>query len=434
LPPFSCFLLPVFPRPRIPTPYRLTLEENMRRTTTSAVPALALAVTAALASPAVAASAPEAAGRQLPPVTVLTDKSKASEGDIFISPYSGSATSPYANGVEILDHSGKKVIWSHAVPAGQAATDFRKQTYRGKPVLTWWQGTGLGGVSTGVDYIYDAQYHRIATVTANGSGSTDGHEFLITPRNTALVLTYQQATADLRSIGGPANQKVVNGTVQEVDIRTGRTLFQWNSTDHVPYAESQQPLPSSASTPWDWFHINAVKLDTGGNLLVNARNTWTSYEISRHTGAVLWRLGGKNSSFKLTAAPGQVLNSAGTIFAWQHDPEPLGHGLYTYFDNESAGIANTGSGAITELPYSRTVTVRLDFRTHEATLVRAVNQPEGLSAPSQGNAQTTKKGDTVVSWGSLPYFSEFGPSGSLLFNAQFPAGVNTYRTYRFPWK
>jgi hypothetical protein len=26
----------------------------------------------------------------------------------------------------------------------------------------------------------------------------------------------------------------------------------------------------------DWFHINAVHLDTDGNLLINSRYTWTT--------------------------------------------------------------------------------------------------------------------------------------------------------------
>ncbi|HSZ15262.1 MAG TPA: hypothetical protein VK790_14600 [Solirubrobacteraceae bacterium] len=68
-----------------------------------------------------------------------------------------------------------------------------------------------------------------------------------------------------------------------------------------------------------------------------------------------------------------------------------------------------------------------------ATLLSSVDQPEGLAAPSQGNAQTTALGNLVVGWGALPYFSEFDRSGKLLFNAQFPAGVNTYRAYQSPW-
>jgi len=53
-------------------------------------------------------------------------------------------------------------------------------------------------------------------------------------------------------------------------------LFQWNSQDHVPWSDSEQPLPASPATPWDWFHVNAVHFDTDGNLLVDARNTWTT--------------------------------------------------------------------------------------------------------------------------------------------------------------
>ena len=119
----------------------------------------------------------------------------------------------------------------------------------------------------------------------------------------------------------------------------------------MPFSQSEQPLPASASTPWDWFHINAVHLDTDGNLLIDARNTWTTYKVNRWTGNIIWRLGGKDSSFTPAAAPGQVLDSAGEIFAWQHDPEALGDGVYTFFDNESSGTPL--------LPYSRAITVKL---------------------------------------------------------------------------
>jgi hypothetical protein len=168
-------------------------------------------------------------------------------------------------------------------------------------------------------------------------------------------------------------------------------------------------------------------------LLIDARDTWTTYEVSRRTGKIEWRLGGKASSFKLTAATGQVLNDAGKLFAWQHDPEAHGHGIYTFFDNEAAGTANTSTGVTSELSGSRAITVQLDFRTHVATLIGADNQPEGLLAPSQGNAELVRGGGLFVGWGSLPYISEFSPSGKLIFNAEFPAGVNTYRAYRLPW-
>jgi hypothetical protein len=357
-----------------------------------------------------------------PPVTILTSTAHTAPGDIFITPTGDSDT--YANGPEILDRQGG-IVWFHPIPAGQTAADFRTQTYRGRPVLTFWQGTGLGGLATGTDYIYNDHYQPVATVNAGNGLSADGHEFLITPWNTALILAYTTATANLTSIGGPANQTVINGVVQEIDIRTGRVLFQWNSADHVPYSQSEQPLPASPSTPWDWFHINAVHVDTDGNLLVDARDTWTAYKVNRFTGRIIWQLGGKASSFALRAAPGQSLDNAGEIFAWQHDPEAIGHDEYTFLDNESAGTP--------EFSVTRAVTVKLDERSRVATLAASDNQPEGLVAPSQGNAQTTPNGDIVTGWGALPYVSEFDRAGRLVWNAQFPTGVNTYRAYVLPW-
>src|SRR6185437_15495202 len=393
--------------------------------TAAAIPALVTAAGPAGGAAVANTAAPAAAGAPTappPPVTILTNGASRRDGDLFISPYNTGTT--YASGPEILSPQGK-VIWFKPVPAGEEAADFRTQTYDGRPVLTWWQGTGLGGLSTGTDYIYNDHYQQIAQVNAGNGYSADGHEFLITPWNTALILAYTTTTADLTSIGGPADQTAINGIVQEVDIKTGRVLFQWNSADHVPYGESEQPLPASASTPWDWFHINAVHLASDGNLLIDARDTWTTYKVSLRTGQILWQLGGKDSSFTEQAAPGQVLDSAGEIFAWQHDPEQVGPNTFTFFDNDSSGTPL--------LSYSRAVTVRLNYRTRVATLVASDAQPEGLSAPSQGNAQTTTSGDLFVGWGSLPYFAKFSRSGQLLFDAQFPAGVNSYRAYQLPW-
>ena len=393
---------------------RFTSPHHGRATT---IAALSTVLFLAIAGPALAAT-PTAP----PPVTILTTTAHTAPGDIFITPTGDSDT--YANGPEILDRQGG-IVWFHPIPAGQTAADFRTQTYRGRPVLTFWQGTGLGGLATGTDYIYNDHYQPVATVNAGNGLSADGHEFLITPWNTALIVAYTPATANLTSIGGPVNQTVINGVVQEIDIRTGRVLFQWNSADHVPYSQSEQPLPASPGTPWDWFHINAVHFDTDGNLLIDARDTWTAYKVNRFTGRIIWQLGGKASSFAVRAAPGQSLDNAGEIFAWQHDPEAVGHDEYTFLDNESAGTP--------EFSVTRAVTVKLDERSRVATLVASDNQPEGLVAPSQGNAQTTPNGDILTGWGALPYVSEFDRAGRLVWNAQFPTGVNTYRAYVLPW-
>jgi hypothetical protein len=282
---------------------------------TAAILAAALPATAAAARSHATPTGP-------PPLTVLSNGRTLGTNDVFITPTSDTAQTEaeYADGAEILSRFGKK-LWWHAAPAGDSDADLRVQRYEGKPVLTFWEGTGLGGLSNGTDYIYNQNYKEIATVHAGNGLTTDGHEFLLAPHGRAWIISYDTATADLSSIGGPADQTVIDGYVQEIDVKTGKVLFSWNSADHVPYSQSEQPLPTSASTPWDWFHLNAVKPGPDGSILIDARDTWTAYDVSPKTGAVNWQLGGKASSFTLQAAPGQTLNEAGDIFAWQHDPQ-----------------------------------------------------------------------------------------------------------------
>jgi hypothetical protein len=75
-------------------------------------------------------------------VIVLKQGASNGNGDIFITPGGGSVGGP-----EIISNTGK-VIWFHPLPAHELASDFRTQAYRGKPVLTWWQGPpDLGAVS-----------------------------------------------------------------------------------------------------------------------------------------------------------------------------------------------------------------------------------------------------------------------------------------------
>jgi hypothetical protein len=68
-----------------------------------------------------------------------------------------------------------------------------------------------------------------------------------------------------------------------------------------------------------------------------------------------------------------------------------------------------------------------------ATLVKSVEHPAKLSAPSQGNSELMPNGDLFVGWGRLGRYSEFAPNGRLLLDAVFPPGYDSYRAYRFPW-
>ena len=94
------------------------------------------ALCAAVVSCSPESPATATASTQAPPVTVLTKGADNGNGDIFLAPQS---SGQYASGPEIVSITGT-VLWFHPLPAGTFATDFRTQTYLGKPVLTWFQG------------------------------------------------------------------------------------------------------------------------------------------------------------------------------------------------------------------------------------------------------------------------------------------------------
>jgi hypothetical protein len=68
-----------------------------------------------------------------------------------------------------------------------------------------------------------------------------------------------------------------------------------------------------------------------------------------------------------------------------------------------------------------------------ATLVHADASPAGVLSMSQGNAQALPNGDTLVGWGSVPRVTEFAPDASVVFDATFSDGDDSYRAYRFVW-
>jgi hypothetical protein len=385
--------------------------------------ALAVAGVAALVaagsfdgSGAATASSPGVPDLRPPHITVLRHAGTGS-GLIVVGAKDRSPSPGEQAGPMILDDLGRPV-WFRPLPPGQVASDVRVQRYFDRPVLTWWQGSTLGGAGhgQGEGVIADSSYHVIAHVHAGNGYFADQHTFLLTPHNTALVECYHATRADLSSVGGSRDGLVYDGIVQEIDLTTGRVLFEWHSLDHVPVADSYEPRPINPGEPWDYFHINSVGLAPDGNLLISSRHTWTVYEVDRHSGRILWRLGGKHSDFKL---------GPGARFAWQHNPMPVGPNELRIFDNESNGVARE--------PVSRVITLRLDRSDMTATLVKSVEQPGRLSVPSQGNSELLPNGDLFVGWGRLGRFSEFGPDGKLLLDAVFPPGYDTYRAYRFPW-
>ncbi len=336
----------------------------------------------------------------------------AAPGDFFLAPYQGVGTA----GPMIIDQSGG-LIWFHPMPAGYTATNFGVQTYQGQPVLTWWQGKVFEvGFGEGEDVIYNNAYRQIGVVRAGNGYHADLHVIHITPEGTAWIDAFNPIHTNLSSFGGGPNDILTDSVVQEIDIKTGLVMWEWHALGHIPVTESHNPPPKSRY-PWDYVHVNSVSVGSAGDVLLSSRNTWTVYDVDIRTGAIRWRLGGNRSSFK----PGP-----GVSYYWQHDVAWQPGGLISMFDNGSDPPKEKQSRGLLLAP---------DPAAHTVKLVKAlVNPSKILLAESQGSMTALPGGKWLLGYGGLPNFTEFDPSGKVIFDATLGRSVQSFKTFLSPWE
>ena len=239
-----------------------------------------------------------------PPNLKITKSGKTAEDYLFLAP---SGASAYDVAPLIMTDTNE-LVWQGLT--GQAF-NFGVQTYKGKSVLTYWNGTISKepvGRGSGSIHILNSMYDEIAILslydgiflTLNGTSNVsniDLHEIYVTQRNTALVTANNVTQTDLRSVGGPENGWFVDSMIYEIDIETNKILFRWRSSDHleeIPLAASVYPLGSEGfhgtkqSNAWGYFHINAVAPYDDG-YLISSRYLCSAIAIDGE-GNVKWRL------------------------------------------------------------------------------------------------------------------------------------------------
>jgi hypothetical protein len=359
----------------------------------------------------------------LTPSTVrITTPAKpgAAPGDLFLAPYQGDG-SP---GPMITEQNGN-LVWFHPLPAGVQATNFQVQQYQGKPVLTWWQGRIIQvGFGEGEDVIYDNSYRHVATIRAGNGYQADLHQIRLTPQGTAWIDVFDPIHMNLSSVHGPAAGILTDSVVQEIDVKTGLVMWEWHTLGHIPLTDSNNPVPRSY--PWDYAHLNSVDpgpggaggagLNHSGDVLVSVRNTWTLYDVDIHSGGFIWRLGGRQSSFK---------QGPGTRFYWQHDAEFQPGGLISVFDNGSDPPKEKQSRGLLLAP---------NISNHTVSLVKQfVNPTKTLLAESQGNTLSLPGGAWLLGYGRLPNFTEYDASGHVLLDGTLGSNVQNFNTFLSPW-
>ena len=372
----------------------------------------------AVASVAVPTSTPVSAipmaltaPQDIPHYTVsVNSPSTVGEGDIFVAPFywGGSTVGSY---LLILDNNGQVVYYK---PVGDQLSGFDFKVLPGG-YLTYYDQ------KDSVHVIMNSQYQVVGTYPAENGYTADLHDFIMTPDGYVFLMGYDTQTIDMSKIvtGGNPSAQVTGVVIQELDP-SQNVIFEWRSWDHFAFSDSNINLTTQVI---DLVHGNGIALTNDGSLLLSSRNLNEITEISLQTGSIIWRLGGKNSTFTF-------VNDGG--FAYQHDIAVLPNGDITLFDNHGTDPAPAAS---------RALEYKLDLTNKTATLVWEFVHNPPVFSDYTGSVERLPDGNTLIGWGDaataqgyvFSSITEVTPDNRVVFELTFDKPYVSYRAFRIPW-
>lgn len=306
--------------------------------------------------------------------------------------------------------------------------DFKAVEYDGSTHLSWIVGHGTdrheqpgAGVILGNDYVQKTVVAMPQTIS-----EFNMHEFnLVDNAQHALAVTFKTKLMSLLDLGIPHTySKIGTGGFEEIDVKTGETLFEWNSMDQIKLHESTFfPLKGPSKDPggWDYAHLNSVDKDANGDYLISSRFTNCLYKISGKDGSILWRLGGVDSDFILD----------GFTFTRQHHARFVeSHDNYTIVSFlNNASDESSQSDTVSSAVYVKCTTTDAPWTCQ---IEKRYNRPDGLLTRLRGSVQTLPNDHVFVSWSENSYHSEFTAEGEVVMEAEFASKrYSTYRSYKF---
>jgi arylsulfate sulfotransferase len=217
----------------------------------------------------------------------------------------------------------------------------------------------------------------------------DHHDFILLSDDHYLTMAVYVKT--VTNIPAYLTQSPKNKTAVPIiqEVNNGKVVWQWDGS-RFPEFYLNSELGNKfydTSSAQDYTHINSMFIDPrDSNLIVSVHNTNQVIKIDRHTGDILWRLGGRNSDFPLTHQQ---------VFLRQHHA--------TLVDSNRT-LLLLDNGEKSARPYSRVLEFNLDEQKKTITGFKAYNIPEPF-AGTRGSVQ--KIGDNyLICGGSANYILE----------------------------
>lgn len=269
--------------------------------------------------------------------------------------------------------------------------------------------------------VFDTHYNLITNHWAVNGYSTDDHELQMLPDGSYFLIGMSSEVVDMTrfvangSPGASVTEEIIQGFTA-----AGELIFQFRAWDYFDIRD-QAAFINLTGNGFDFPHMNAVDIDTDGNILLSSRSTSEITKINRDTGDIIWRMGGGHGQFTFVNDP---LNGPRN----QHAIRMTSTNHYTLFDN-----GNLHSPSV-----SRGVEYVINTNNMTATLVWQYPPTPTTSLYSvyMGNVQRLTNGNTLINWaiGSLPKLTEVRPDGSKAFEMNWTDQWETYRVWRCPWQ
>jgi hypothetical protein len=336
------------------------------------------------------------------PEMIVTVYNNPAAGKIFLTNFPFSPAIPSTPYIIITENNGLPYFLKKAV--GGFTLDFQKQPNGN---LTYYAGTKY--------YEMDPNYYIIDSFYCGNGYTTDLHECRVLSNDNVLLMSYDPQIVDMSQIvsGGNPTATVIGLIIQEIDVNKD-VVFQWRSWDQIPITDAMHE--NLLDSVIDYVHGNAIELDNDGNIMISSRHLDEITKIDRTEGDIIWRLGGRQNEFNFINDPDK--------FNYQHGIRRLANGNIILYDN----------GNFHTPPHSRAVEYTLDEINKTATLVWQYRNSPDIFGFAMGFAQRLDNGNTLISWGATnPTITEVTPEGQIALELSLPAGVFSYRAFKYDW-
>ncbi len=335
----------------------------------------------------------------------ISISNKPADGCTFIAPwyFQGSFFDP--NYLMIVDNHGTPVYYKKN---DVLALDFKVHK---NGILTYYDQGSDSFIAM------DSSYNLINRFNCGNGYPTDFHDIQLIPNGNYLIMGQDFQTVRMDTIvpGGDTAAVVIGQIIQEKDANHN-VIFQWRSWDHFLITDASEHINLTAHTI-DYVHANSIELDYDENIIISCRNMDEVTKISRSTGEIIWRMGGKKNQFQFSNHP--------RGFSFQHDVRRLKDGNITIFDN----------GIFLIPQYTSILEYSLNELDKILSLDWSFSDGNHYSA-AMGNSQRLDNGRTFIGWGSSwnPAATEVEYDGTKTFELKFDSLFYSYRAFRFPWR